>query len=195
MTALALFHKEIIEMYGYYVQVRAAISRYHSFLSDLVVGPGPTTGSNDLFFAPVDPNRPDARYRYRRTLGDLIEASGRNGILEVTHRRSVVVLIVASWEETYRERIAKELGLSDKNDVKSDAFRDLNRLRNAILHTGNELRDGLRAIRLFEVGEQVSLTHEHVDYIFEALVDALNRIGRDYYRRDPQFNFETPLHN
>ncbi len=106
----------------------------------------------------------------------------------------MVVLIVASWEEAYRARIAEELGLTSKNAVRSDAFRDLNRLRNAILHTGGELRDEPRVICLFAVGEEVSLTHEHMEYIFEALVDALNRIGKDYYGIDPQFRFAIPMH-
>ncbi len=41
MMELTMFHREIIEIYGYYVQVRAAITGYNRFLRDLVAGPAP----------------------------------------------------------------------------------------------------------------------------------------------------------
>lgn len=195
MEELARFHREIIEIYGYSVQCEAAFGWFRMFLDGEVSGPGPTTASNTLFFGRDDPRRPDAKYRYRATFGDMLARCASDGPLLVTHRRNVVVLIVASWEHVYRERIAEELGFSDKNDVKSDAFRDLNRIRNAILHAGNELRDDPSVIRLFEVGEQISLTSEHMEHIFEALVEALNEIGRGYYRSDPQFGLDIPLNN
>ena len=195
MTELARFHKGIIEIYGHYSQTRFALIQCHLYLNGLVSRPGPVTASSDLRFGRyANPNLPDATYRYETTFGDLIVASKDDGYLHITHGRSVVVFIVESWEVEYRRRIANEVGLNGANDVTSDVFRDLNRYRNAILHTGSELRDEPRAIHFFRKGEEVSLTHEHMERIFEIVVEDLNRIGRDCYGTDPQFSFDIPLH-
>ena len=196
MTALERFYRDIIEIYGHYFQIRFALIQCHLYLSGLVTGPSPVTASNDLRFGPdTNPNLPDATYRYETTFGDLIAASKGDGSLHITHGRSVVVLIVASWEDMYRSDIANEVGLDRANDVTSDVFRDLNRYRNAILHAGSELRDEPKAIHFFRKGEEVSLTHSHIERIFEVIVEDLNRIGRVYYHSDPTFSLDIPLHN
>ena len=153
---------------------------------------GSTTRSNSMFFGQNDPNLPEARFQYVRTFGELIDDSARDGPLEVTHRRSVIVFMVASWEDSYRTRIAKELGLA-KNALKSDVFYDLNKYRQAILHAGGTLRTEPRALRLFRKGDQVALTHEYMHQVFRTLMAELNRISREFYGIDAEFMFDTPL--
>ena len=194
MNELASFHKAVMEIYGHYFLIRTALINYASFLSELVTGPSPATASLPLAYGPyVNPDLPGATYRYETTFGDAIAAARDDGPLHITHRRSVVVLIVASWEVEYRGRIAAELGLNEADDVKSDVFRDLTKYRNAILHAGGKLRDVPRAIHFFRKGEQVSLSQEHMERIFQIIVDDLNRIGREYYDSDPNFSLDIPL--
>ena len=179
-------------MFGYYIQVKAAIGQFHNWVSGMVSDS--TTHSNSLSFGQTAPNLPDARYQYKRTFGEVIDASASDGPLEVTHRRSVIVLVVASWEDSYRTRIAKELGLK-KNDLKSDVVYDLNKYRQAILHAGGTLRTEPRVLQHFRKGDQVALTHEHILQVFRTLMDELNRISREFYGIDAQFMFDTPLNN
>ena len=190
LAALVAFYRDLMEMYGYYVQVTAAIGKFNEWAIRQLSGS--TTRSHSMLFGRGDPNLPEARFQAVRTFGELIDSSVSDGPLEVTHRRSVIVFVVASWEDSYRARIAKELGLA-KNDLKSDVFYDLNKYRQAILHAGGTLRTEPRALRLFRKGDQVALTEEHMHQVFRTLVDELNRISREFYDIDAQFMFDTPL--
>ena len=195
MNELASFHREIAGIYGHYIQTRFALLQFYYSMRKLVDGPGPITGPSPFSFGPHrDPNLPDASKRYETTAGNLIAASEFNGSLHTTLRRNVVVLIVASWEDGYRGPIANELGL-DKIELTSDVFHDLNKYRNAILHASGELRSEPKVLNFFSRRDQVHLTHEHLERIFEVIVDDLNRIGREYYNSDPKFVLDIPLNN
>ena len=121
MRALRDFHDEVVDIYGYLLQVNAAIMQWHKFLNDRIAE-NQTTPQNTLFFGKGDPNKPDSTYQYHRSFADLIAASTKGGTTSVMHRRSVVVLLVASWEDRYRALIARECGLTEKDDLKSDVF-------------------------------------------------------------------------
>ena len=192
MAELIAFYRELMEMYGYYIQIKAAIGQFHEWMSGQLSGS--TTRSHSLYFGQGDPNLPEARFQYVRTFGEVIDAAVSDGPLEVAHRRSVIVFLVASWEDSYRTRIAKELGLA-KNGLKSDVFYDLNKYRQAILHARGTLRTEPRALQIFRKGDQVALTDEHMHQVFRALMEELGRISREYYGIDAQFIFDTPLNN
>lgn len=193
MKELIHFHDEILDIYGYMVQVGAAIGQWQKLLN-AQIAPRQTTLRNTMFFGNSDPNTPGAKYQYRRTLGDLIDASSKTGITSVIHRRSVVVLVVASWEDRYRRRIADECGLT-KNDVTSDVLHDLNRYRQAILHASGKLQKEPKALRFFRKGDEVALTDDQMDSIFRNLIDELNRIGTELYGKNPHFSFDKQLNN
>ena len=191
MKELTHFHDEILDIYGYMVQVGAAIGKWQKLLSAQIAS-RQTTLRNTMFFGNSDPNTPGAKYQYKRTLRDLIDASSKTGITSVIHRRSVVVLVVASWEDRYRKRIADECGLA-KNDVTSDVFHDLNRYRQAILHASGKLQKEPKALRFFRKGDEVALTDDQMDSIFRNLIDELNRIGTEIYGKNPRFSFDKQL--
>lgn len=123
MNALRAFHDELVDIYGYLTQVNTALMIWRGFLNNCVTGR--TTPNNIFFFGQGDPNKADSTYQYRRTFAELV---AENGTTSVMHRRSVVVLLVASWEDRHRALVAREFGLK-KNDLKSDVFHDLNRCR------------------------------------------------------------------
>ena len=140
-----------------------------------------------------DPRRPDATYQYETPMEDLIAASEKEGINYIAHHRYILVLVVASWDDCYRRRIACECGI-EENDVKSDVFHDLNKYRQAILHAGGRLDSKLKVLRLFRKGDEVDLNTSQMGALFRDLIDELNRIDREYYHTDPEFTFEKRLH-
>ena len=194
MKALIEFHNELIEIYGYTLQVGIAISNWRDWVNQLVNSSSGTTLSNTVSFGPDAPNLPDAKYQYRATVGDLITASGPVGINSILHRRYILVLVVAAWEDHYRGRIARECNLV-KDDVKSAVFGDLNKYRRAILHARSKLASKPEVLPYFCKGDEVSPTFDQVDSIFRALVDELNRLGREYYHTDPELVFGGRLNN
>ena len=192
MKALRECHADVIDLYGYKLQVAIALSFWHKELGKMISS-GPTTRSNQLSVGPSDPNRPGATYQYRRNIGYLLDASASDGTTSVIHRRSVVTLLYAAWEDLHRSRIAKEIGLNCKNDLKSDVFRDVNVYRRAIMHASGKLQDEPKIFNFFKKGEEVSLTSQHIDLIFRGVVDELNHIGIEHYQTDPQFSFDHPM--
>ena len=192
MKALKECHNDVIEIFGYGVQVFLALLTLHDHLHKQISS-GETKKSNRMFFGDSDPNSPEAKYQYRREFGYLLDASAKNGPLSVIHNRSVVTLLCSTWEDRHRPRIAKEIGFKCKNDLESDVFKDVNVYRRAIIHAGGKLQEKPKVFRFFEKGEEVSLTQKHIDLIFRQVVDELNRIGREHYGTDPQFSFDRPM--
>lgn len=193
MEELESFRRELTDTYGHYAEVKAAISFFREQLDEWY---GAHFGQdNPVMFGSGDPNGTHASYAYRSTFSELVAGLGPNGRRLAVHSRSVIVLVVALWEASYRGRIADELGLEDKNDLKSEVFRDLNKYRQAILHAGAVLREEPRELRIFRKGEQVILTSEHMDLIFRTIIDELNRMGEEHYGRNPNFRFYVPLHD
>ena len=194
MKALIELHNELVEIYGYQLQVAAAINGWRDRVNQMVDNGSGTSPANTMFFGrgPGDPNSPDAEYQYRATFGDLIAASEKFGINSVLHRRYIVVLVAVAWER-YRKRIARECNEKCTNAVESAVFGDLTKYRNAILHKSNRLRATPDVLRYFAKGDEVSPTPDQIDSIFRDLTDELNRIGRKYYDTDPGFAFSKRL--
>ena len=193
MKALTDFHLDVVAMYGYGVQVSRALDFWHKWLSKQTSS-GSATADNEIFFGDSDPNIPDATYVYRRTFSYLLDASSPNGNTLVIHRRSLVALLYASWEDRHRNRIAMEAGLKQKNDLGSDVFGDVRMYRNAIMHANGALRDEPRIFRFFKKGDRVVLSSDHIETMFKTAIDELNRMGKEYFGTNPRFSFEEPLH-
>ena len=145
-----------------------------------------------MFFGKDDPHKPDARYQYRRTFAELMEDVTRNGTTFLVLRRSVVVLLVASWEDHHRALIASECSLQ-RNDLKSDVFRDLNKYRQAILHGGGLLREEAKKIPFIRKGDRVDLTARHMDSIFRMVVEEVNESSITHYGGNPEFKFDKSI--
>ena len=192
MEELAGFRRELDDTYGYYAQVNAAIG---FFRDDLDKKYGQLLGPDSpVRFGVGDPNRPDASYRHERTYSEVVADFSRHGRLQAVHLRSVIVLVVALWEDKYRGRIANELQLENRDVLKSDVFGDLNKYRNAILHAEATLREEPRVLPFFRKGQQILLTSEHMETVFSTIVDELNKIGEEHYGQNPDFRFKMPLH-
>ena len=192
MKALKQLHNDLVDIYGYKLQVQAAIACWRKEL-ERPLATGQTTPSHSLLFGPGDPNLPDAKFQYQATLGNLMAASDRSGINFIIHFRCILVLVVATWEDRCRELIARECNKA-KNDIKSDVFHDLNKYRQGILHVDNRLDEKPKVLPYLNVGDEISLTSEQMDSIFRELINELNRLGREYYDTDPDFSFDKRLY-
>ena len=52
-----------------------------------------------------------------------------------------VVTIYQYWDDNYRVKLAKAMGLEHKNCIYADIFGDIGDLRNSIIHNGGEATD------------------------------------------------------
>ena len=193
MQALLDLHRDILDMYAYHVEMSGALHLWHTHLRTKIKNP--KLPDQKIFFGKSEPNAPDATYEYSKAVDKAIVDSSQNGTHINALRRSVIALTYANWEDTYRQRIAYECQLGDKNLVESDVFHDLNRYRQAVLHAGGRLVGKPKVIMFFRSGEEVLLTDDHIYELFSILIAEINRIGRAYYKRDPKVTLERPLHN
>ena len=155
--------------------------------------------SQRVKFGKGSPNNPGAKYQYTKTYGQLIATFTRDGPHFQLHRKSVITLAYALWEDQYRQRMAEECclvndkGDVDKNKIESDVFQDLNKYRQAILHGSGKLDREPKVIRFFKKGNVVSFTSNQMHELFSILIEELNRIGETYYGENPRFSLDKPL--
>ena len=164
MQALLDLHEEILDLYAYHAETCGAFHHWSENLKKLRERsnkPNPI-----VFVGRSDPNAPDAKYQYSKTVDKAIADSAKNGTHVRILRRSVIALTYAAWEDQYRQLIAYECNLNDRNEIQSDTFRDLNRYRQAVLHAGGRLVDTPKVIKFFKKGEQVLLTEDHIYKLF-----------------------------
>ena len=191
MKELIAFNGRLYDIFGYYVQTEAGLKDWHEKLKQVSSSKN-TSLSNRLFIGRGDPNDSDATYQYRSSIGEILENSSEDGKLLNTLRQSIIVMIVASWEDYFRQKMADELHI-EKNDLKSDLFRDLNRCRQGIVHVDGTLDDKLLVLQYFQKGDQLNLTDDHIYEIFEKIIDELNRISKHYYHTESDFTFSQYL--
>ena len=192
MKALANFHQELVAIYGYGLQVSTALQFWNKWLAGQVSSTSSSRG-NFLSFGTSNPNDTDATFVYRRSFGYLLDASEMDGETFVIHRKNLVILLYASWEDRYRQEIAREAGLNSRNDLTSDVFGDVRAYRHAIVHANGKLQSAPKVFRFFSKSQELNLTGDHLNVIFRAAVDECNQIGRRFFGIDPSFRFEERL--
>lgn len=196
MRSLLDLYGELNGIYGYDVQIRAALHHWQQHLRRIYENSNSEARNGQdkrLFFGRGEPNNPDASYQYVRSFRELIVESEKDGFNATVHGRSVIVLTYAIWEEKYRNMIAEECNLSCKNDVESEAFSDLNKYRQAILHADGRLDRDASSIGIFRRGDFISPDEEQMYNLFSTLIDELNRIGLVYYGSSPGLVLDRPL--
>ena len=190
MKALIEFHNSLDALYGYYAEVETAIACWHRYKTRRLSG----SGTSDMLVGRGDSDLPNAEYQHQTTAGASIAGTGRSGRIPILHRRYILVLIVAAWEDGYRGPIARECNKKCKKEIESDVFHDLNKYRQGVLHASGRLDETPKVLSYFAKGDEVSPTSDQIDLVFQGLADELNRIGEKYYGQDPGLVFSRKLH-
>jgi hypothetical protein len=68
------------------------------------------------------------------TQGELKKRCAHEGENERRLVQLLIVYVYATWEDEYRDKLAKAAGLPSENDIKIPVFGDLKELRNEIVH-------------------------------------------------------------
>ena len=184
MNALRAYHRELIGIYSFVIEVDAALTVWNGRLNEIVGESDGTTVSNTMYFGEGHPNDPASRAHHARTLAYLMEASARDGIYAQQLRWSAIVRLYSVWEDRFRQEIADECGL-DKNDIQGDAHGDLRRFRNAIVHAGGRLDQEPTLLRYFTRGDSLQFSNGQLIDLFWQLTAELNALGVRHYGDDP----------
>ena len=197
MDALRNFHLEPMEIFASHVETEMGFLVLLQWLDSTFNAAKSTNPwilpSISVQMGKGDPNLPSTRYNYETPWAELKGESEEGGRNPRMHRNGIICLTYALWEEHYRGAIASECGLACKNKVQSDVFQDLNKYRQSILHRGSVLDRVPMSMKFFAKGERVAVTKEQMESLFACLVEELNRIGSEYYKTHPGFEFEKPI--
>jgi hypothetical protein len=114
---------------------------------------------------------------HKTTQGDLKNRNIKNGSNYKTIANLTIVLIYQYWEDTYRDKISQNIGIT-KNDIKSDVFSDLRLMRQCIIHhKGVVTIDYIKKILLynwFTIYEEIQLNENQVLKIINDVKHYLN---------------------
>ena len=184
MNALSAYHRELVAIYSFAIEVDSALMMWHNQLNKIVDGPSGTTASNSMFFGKGDPNDPATQTHHARTFAYMINASAHDGIYAKQLRWSAIVRLYSVWEDRFRHQIANECGLT-KNDIRGNAHGDLRSFRHAIVHKGGQLDEEPTALRYFTKGESLLFSNGQMIDLFRQLTAKLNVLGVRHYGADP----------
>ena len=85
---------------------------------------------------------------HRSTQGEFKRRAASGGLDARFLGHMMVALLYGAWEDNYREKVALSLGHSKKNELKSELFQDINKLRQAIQHNSGKATKEVEMSRL-----------------------------------------------
>lgn len=191
MVGLRRLHEELMNIFASSIETEMGFKLLVKWLRDIEGNPG-LGPSVPVQVGKGNPNL-STTYNYEKPLEELIRDSKEGGTNVRLHRNGVIALVYALWNDEYRAIIADECELANMNKVQSDAFQDLNKYRQAILHRGGKLDKVPAVMCFFAKGDLVSFTKDQMYDLFACLVEELNRIGETYYGQNPGFTLDKPL--
>ena len=192
MQALQSLYVELVDLYGYQLQMDVSISEWHKLLGALGERHA-TRMHNRVTFGKDDANDQNATYEFSAMYGSILDANSPNGQNPQLMRCGVIVLAYSLWEDQYRGKIAAECGLACKDDVKSEIFRDLNIYRRAAVHARRIVRSQPKVLPFLSKDAALRFSPADMQRLFELLINELNRLGRDYYHTNTSFSLSRTL--
>jgi hypothetical protein len=108
-------------------------------------------------------------------IGDVIDRSAPNGDFPNQIAKWMIVAIYSLWEDRYRDEIAEELDVSDKNKVKADLMGDIRQIRIYIVHKDSVIPDeykGLKKLNWALLPGPLRITHD----MFVDLMESINQM-------------------
>ena len=111
------------------------------------------------------------------TTAQFLDSLAKGGEFEDWHNKAFVVMLYQRWEEWYRLRIAKTLGLEEKNKVRCPLMGEVRQLRNVIIHDNGEVAERFSAPLLSRIWGAIPLGFLFItDDMVTALMEQLNAV-------------------
>jgi hypothetical protein len=131
---LAEFQARGHELYTCFVFAAAGLNRAAEHLRPHLTGEANQT----LLVGDTAPGQGKAQARIK--MQDLIAFSSKGGLFTDTLAKSLIVSLYSEWDELYRHRFAKEIGV-EASAVRADLMGDLRQIRNWIVHNKSVVGD------------------------------------------------------
>lgn len=124
----------------------------------------PSNPDPRLYIGTIDPNDSMGYHAWR--LSEFPEKLGNDGDVAVWIGQQWLVSVDAGWEDNYRGKIAQSLNAT-KNDLQSDYFSDLRKMRNDILkHKGIATKNNTgkcKSLKWAEIDAPIIIRMSHIE--------------------------------
>ncbi|MXY07242.1 MAG: hypothetical protein F4058_05805 [Rhodothermaceae bacterium] len=189
LATLTRLKDELLDLYG-----EDQIALFVTTITRMQVGDllksGVTKINNRLSIGQDAPNEPGAIADYSVTFAELLAHFDPESQQNKAVRARLIVFAFTLWENIYRPAISEECG---RDCINSDAFGDLRRYRNAILHNKGKLDKDIKVLTVFGKGDTIEPTAEQLREVFKQLLVGLNDLGVRYYGENPGFEWGRRL--
>ncbi len=118
-------------------------------------------------FGKGNPNLPNSIELYRCTQGEYKERNSEKGENSRFIGNMCVIAIYQYWEDYYRQKIAKLLNRTNRNDLTSDIMGDLKILRRSIIHHRSLALKEVESCKLlswFKKGDEIFFDSNMMQY-------------------------------
>ena len=162
------------------------LERYKEILNyaDILTGPEGPGPERRIAAAPTLPDgeeKPGKSTTAVLTQGQILASFAKGGEVEDMQNKALLVMLYQRWDEWYRHRIAKELGL-EKNKVRCSLMGEVRQLRNVVIHDNGVVPEGFSAPLLSRIWSGIPpgflvITDEMVTALTEQLNAVLVEVG------------------
>lgn len=162
------------EQYGIYLDSISGFEFYHKNLEQKLY-----QGVPRMIFSNSSPDNQNAVILHKASIADLVNRNAKNGSNIIKVRQNILVMIYHHWEEDIRKKIA-EILKKDLNNVKSDIMHDIKQIRHDILKNRGRANNSVKnKIFKFQEGEQLNITQEIFELIFNEIFKYLNQLHQE----------------
>ena len=182
---LAEFRARGHELYSCFVFAAAGLNTTADRLRPHLTG----AANQTMYVGNTDPEqgKPQAQIKMQ----DLVAFLSKGGLFTDTLAKSLIVLLYSEWDELYRHRLAKEIGV-EGTAGQADLMGDIRQIRNWIVH--NKSVVGNKPLKVLpwqlSVGSLLTISEEH----FVHFMDQLNEMQAYVAdaQQGPQADGEVP---
>lgn len=119
------------------------------------------------------PHLPEATFHQAWGVESLPERLAPGGLVDISIGRQWLITIYAYWEDNYRAKFAKTLGLENADELTDDRFGDLRLMRHDLVHRGGvaskRYAASCKIFQWFNEGDIIHLTGQHIKLFTESI--------------------------
>ena len=136
--------------------------------------------ATDFLYGKGDPNSPDAIILHKAKQADFKARIQQGSKNETFLGNMCLVMIYQYWEDHYRLKIAKALGMEDKDDLKCAIMGDVRHLRRSIIHNNGiavpEVNN-CELLKWFAPGDHIMIDQSNLEELVQHIDSCLEELG------------------
>src|SRR4030042_2587629 len=171
------------KIYGLFLDAGVSFPLYSDYIKKIQrrddKNPIKILDERTLFYGKGNTNDKNSVLYHHATQGEVKNRNKENGNNVGLIGNFCLVLIYQFWEEEFREGIAKEAGLNNKEELKVDVMGEIKNYRNSIIHHKSKAKKEVinnKILNWFKQGEFIMIDKQKMNKIIIAIVNELKKL-------------------